>query len=124
MNTKLTIAAAALASLLFATGAFAAGDGYPASASRNPPVGFQQYVSTQSSEAYPAFSPALSTTTLVGPSMAQDNGSESMPEPPNSMPKGSDVGTAAYADQQIQARWFAQQAQHRFAAAQAAQPHG
>ncbi len=124
MNTKLTIAAAAAASLLFATGAFAAGKDYSATDNSNPPVSIQQYVSTQSSEAYPSFSPALSTPALIGPSLAQNNGSESMPEPPNSMPKGFDVGTAAYVDQQIQTRWFAQQAQHRFAAAQAANPHG
>ena len=118
MNTKMTIAAAALASLLLSTGAFAASEDYPASVNQRPAVALGGYVSTQSSEAYPGFSPALSIPGLSQSSLAMNNGSESAPESPNAAPRGFDAGTQQYADQQIQNRWFAQQAQKHYAMAQ------
>lgn len=124
MNTNLTIALAAAVSLLFATGAFAASEDYPAPLTHEPTVSVQALVNTQSSEAYPTFSSALSTPSLAGTDVAENNGSESSVQSPNSLPARFEVGTEAYNDQQIQNRWFAQQAQHRFALRQVAQPRG
>ena len=94
MNTKIAIALS-VAALSLATTAFAA-EGTPASVQ---PVA------------------AFDNSTLP------ENGQNGPVESANSLPRGFENGTAAYMTAQSVNRWYAQQAEHRFAQADTA-PRG
>jgi hypothetical protein len=115
-NTKLLIAAAA-AALSLATTAFAAegnGDPFPFRAPASP-VAVTTARDTGAAQ-YPAYNPRLSwseSSQLTLP----ENGSNGPVETANSLPRGAMDGTAAFMQAQSVNRWFAMQADHRFAQA-------
>jgi hypothetical protein len=118
MNTKLIIAAT-VAAFSLATTAFAgegAGDPFPFRAPTSPvTVTASRDVG---SNQYPAFNPALSSTSLAQQTLPE-NGQNGPVETANSLPKGFMDGTVAYMEAQRTDRWFAQQAERRFAQSQA-----
>ena len=113
MPTHKVAAAAIIVTVLSSTAAFAQGDQYPEPLNAQNAVTAHNfigpYVSSQSSGAYPAFSPSLSIPTLSQPMIAENNGSESGVNPVNSVPRGFDVGTQAYNDQKVLDKWYANQ---------------
>lgn len=126
MNTKIIIVAT-VAALTLATTAFAgegAGDPFPFRAPATP-----AYVTSFSRDVgasqYPAADPALSSTSLAQATLPE-NGQQGPVETANSLPRGFEDGTVAYMQAQRTDRWFAQQAEHRFAQAQArrSRPNG
>ena len=96
INTKITIAAAALSALLFSTGVFA-----------------------QSSEEFPASQPVSGLWNQALPGV----GSEGAPISANSLPPGFEVDTQQFTDQQVLNRYFQSQADSRLAALRISQPH-
>ena len=119
MNSKIMIAAT-VAALSLATTAFA-GEG-----DRN---SLDQFTVQQANSSgvggatgaaqYPAPNPALSFAPLGMP-VFQENGQNRPVQTANSLPVGFENGTVAYTQAQSINRWYAQQAEHRFAQAQLA----
>ena len=125
MNTKIVIAAT-VAALSLATTAFAGegnGDPFPF---RAPASSF-----SASSPARDTGSAQYQGYTLAQPSATfsnatlPENGQDGPVQTANSLPAGFANGTAAYMTAQSTDRWFAQQAEHRFAQAHtASRPRG
>ena len=102
MNTKIIIAAT-VAAMSLATTAFAAGEG------RGGPTPAAQTT---------YYAAGLNNATLP------EDGQNGAVESPNSVPKGAMVGTEAYRYAQSVDRYFAQQADHRFAQTHRLLPNG
>ena len=125
MNTKLIIAAT-VAALSLATTAFAEGEGngdpFPVhtAAIASGPVAFARDTGSQQ---YPAYNPALSWSEASQVTLPP-NGSQGPVQTANSLPSGFENGTVAYTEAQSVNRWFAQQADHRFAMLGQRRPHG
>ena len=120
MNTKLIIIAT-VAALSLSTTAFAEGEG------NGDPFPFRAqpqtaYVALPTSAAtadvgsqqYPAANPALSFASNGAP-ILPENGSNGPVQTANSLPVGFEEGTVPYMQAQSINRWYAQQADHRFA---------
>lgn len=117
MNTKIIIATT-VAALSLATTAFA-GEGNSSAAS---PYTAGLVADTGAAQ-YPAAPAALTLSGLNNVALPQ-NGQESSVESPNAVPPGAMVGTQGYMYAQSVNRYFAQQADIRFAQARAARPNG
>ena len=115
MNTKILIAAT-VAAMSLATTAFAGGEG------AGDPFPYHTPGITSSggvdSPANRGVTAAFDNTTLP------ENGAEGAVQTANSLPRGFENGTVAYMEAQSVNRWYAQQAEHRFAQSHQAQPHG
>ena len=116
MNTKIMIAVT-VAAFSLATTAFAAGEGGN-DRLQAPAPQFQAAASGWSadtgSQQYPAPNPALSVAPFGEPTLPE-NGQNGPVQTANSLPVGFENGTAAYQYAQSVNRFFAQQADHRFA---------
>ena len=123
MNTKIIIAAT-VAALSLATTAFAgegSGGGLSSAAPTSPYT--SGLVADTGAAQYPGANPGLSLGTLNNVTLPQ-NGQEGAVESPNSLPPGAMVGTPSYMYAQSVNRYFAQQADNRFAQARRLRPNG
>ncbi len=128
MNTKLTIIAT-VAALSLSTTAFAEGEGNgdPFPFRAQPQTAYiangPGYAATADvgSQQYPAANPALSFASNGAP-ILPENGSNGPVQTANSLPVGFEEGTVAYMQAQSINRWYAQQADHRFATASRSAP--
>ena len=114
MNTKILIAAT-VAAMSLATTAFAEGEG------AGNPFPYQKpgiNAVTSPSAANNGVTASFDNTTLP------ENGSEGPVQTANSLPRGFENGTVAYMEAQSVNRWFAQQADHRFAQTHQIKTHG
>ena len=127
MNTKLIIIAT-VAVLSLSTTAFAEGEG------NGDPFPFRAQPQTAyvtgsvatadvGSQQYPAANPALSFASNGAP-ILPENGSNGPVQTANSLPLGFEQGTVAYMQAESINRWYAQQADHRFATASRSAPRG
>ena len=124
MNTKLIIATVAALSL--ATTAFAAegnGDPFPFRAPTVTSPATQYVARDTGSQQYPTPNPAFSSS-FNGAPILPVNGSNGPVQTANSLPRGFENGTVAFVQAQSIDRWYAQQAEHRFAQSAQRRPNG
>ena len=125
MNTKLIIVAT-VAALSLSTTAFAEGEGNgdPFPFRAQPQTAYMNATTADvGSQQYPAANPALSFASNGAP-ILPENGSNGPVQTANSLPVGFEQGTVAYMQAQSINRWYAQQADHRFATSGRYAPRG
>ncbi len=125
MNTKIMIAAT-VAALSLATTAFAGEGGSPEQqfTAAQVQANSSGFAGETGSQQYPTASAARSFQPLGEPTLPE-NGQNGAVQTANSLPAGFENGTVAYAQAQSVDRWYAQQADHRFAALHpVTSPHG
>ena len=123
MNTKIVIAVT-VAALSLATTAFA-GEGQtrdqlipptPSYGAASPTYGFGASVPgvQTGSQQYQAYNPGQPMVAFNNATLPE-NGQNGPVQTANSLPRGFEDGTPTYMEAQSVNRWFAQQAEHRFA---------
>jgi hypothetical protein len=125
MNTKIMIVAA-VAALSLATTAFAGEGGRPEQQFDIVQVQANSsgYAAGMGSQQYPVANAAQSFQPLGEPTLPE-NGRNGSVQTANGLPAGFENGTVAFIQAQSVNRWYAQQADHRFALLHGgARPHG